>query len=215
LTDRPPGDIARGVLLSEVFAERTGDAAALGFVLAHLPRGGKPVLWLQDRLSRRETGRPYLAGSGQRPILLMDLARPADVLIAAEEGLGCSALSAVVAEIWGDPAALSFTATKRLAMRAEAAGVPCWLIRHGGSADLSAARDRWRVGSRPSAADADDAQAPGDPRWHLDLFRSRDKQPGLWVAQHDRAADRISLSAAVSDGTLAAGATPAGQRAAG
>ena len=210
------GKVRRSVVaLSEVFAETVADAGAVGFVLSQLAKGSAPVLWIQDRMSRRETGRPHLPGLGTgRSLLLMKIARPADVLIAAEEGLRSKALSAVVAEIWGDPSALNFTATKRLALRAEAMRVPCWLIRHGGTADLSAARDRWRIGSLPSAPDPDDAKAPGDPRWRVELFRSRDTQPGIWVAHHDRAADRLDLSAAVSDGAVAEGTGTDGQRAA-
>ena len=192
------------VALSEVFAETVADAGTAGFVLSQLAKNPAPVLWIQDRLSRRETGRPHLPGLGcGRPLLLMHIARPADVLIAAEEGLRCKVLAAVVAEIWGDSPALNFTATKRLALRAEAMGVPCWLIRRGGIADLSAARDRWRVASLPSAPNPDDTKAPGDPRWRVELFRSRDKQPGIWVVQHDRAANRINLFAAVPDGAVA------------
>jgi protein ImuA len=202
--------------LTEVFAGAAGDAAAAGFVLAQLGRAGGPVLWIQDQLSRRETGQPYLPGLraqglGAGRLLLLTLTRPADVLVAAEEGLGCAALAGVVAEIWGDPSALCFTATKRLALRAEAQGVPCWLIRHGATADLSAARDRWRIRSLPAARHPDDPRAPGDPCWGLELFRSRDKVPGRWQARHDRAADRIDLAAAVPDGTLAADTGPAGQ----
>jgi protein ImuA len=201
--------------LSEVFAETLADAGAVGFILSQLAKNSAPILWIQDRLSRRETGRPHLPGLGTgRSLLLLLVARPTDVLIAAEEGLRCKALAAVVAEIWGDPPVLNFTATKRLALRAEAVGVPCWLVRHGANADLSAARDRWRIASLPSATDPDDAQAPGDPRWRADLFRSRDKQPGLWVARYDRAADRLDLSAPVRDGTLAEDAGTGGQRAA-
>ena len=228
---------AQIVALSEVFAETMGDAAAVGFTLSQIAKSTAPILWIQDRMSRHETGRPHLAGMGGRSILLLDLARTVDVLAAAEEGLRCKALAAVVAEIWGDPPALNFTATKRLAVRAEVVGLPCWLIRHGGTADLSAARDRWRIASLPSAHNPDDAMAPGDPRWRLELFRSRDKQPGLWVARHehrtdgedrsdgdhrsngrtdwgtDGATDRLHLSAAVSDGTVAEDAGTAGQRA--
>lgn len=204
------------VALSEVFAGPLAGAAAPGFVLSQLAGGAAPILWIQDRMSRCETGRPHLPGLGAgRSMLLVQTARPTDVLAAAEEGLRCKALLAVVAEIWGNPPALTFTATKRLAMRAEAAGVPCWLVRHAGSPDLSAARDRWRVTPLPSAPDPDDAMAPGAPRWRVELFRSRDKAPGVWVAQHDRAADRVDLSAAVSDGTLAEGAGKGGQRTAG
>lgn len=214
-TDAPGKVPNAAVALSEVFAETVADAGAAGFVLSQLIKGSFPILWIQDRMSRRETGRPHLAGlGGGRSILVLEIARPADVLAAAEEGLRCKALSAVVAEIWGDPPALNFTATKRLALRAEAMGVPCWLIRHAGTADLSAARNRWRISSLPSAPHPDDAKSPGDPRWRLEMFRSRDKQPGVWVARHDRAADCLDLSAAVSDGTLAADAGPAGQRSA-
>lgn len=208
------GKVRRPVVaLSEVFAETVADAGAVGFVLSQLAKGSAPVLWIQDRLSRGETGRPHLAGLGTgRSFLLLVIARPADVLIAAEEGLRCKALSAVVAELWGDPPALDFTATKRLAQRAEAVRVPCWLIRHGGTPDLSAARDRWRIASLPSAQNPDDAKSPGDPRWRVELFRSRDKQPGHWVAHHDRAADRLDLFAPVSDRALAEGAGTARQR---
>jgi protein ImuA len=201
------------VALSEVFAGTAGDAGAVGFVLSRLAQGPGPILWIQDRLSRRETGGPHLPGLGPgRSVLLVTVTRPADVLIAAEEGLRCKSLSAVIAEVYGNSPALDFTATKRLALRAEATGVPCWLIRQGGTADLSAARDRWRITSLPAGPHPDDATAPGDPRWRVELFRSRDKPPGIWLARHDRTADRVDLSAAIPDGTLAEGAGTGGQR---
>lgn len=203
-------------LLAEAFAETAWDGAVAGFVLASLPRGPQPVLWVQDRLSRKESGFPALAGIGPaRPLITLSLSRAADVLWAMEEGLRCRALGAVIGEIWGDPAALDFTATKRLALRAEAAGVACWLIRRAAHPNLSAARDRWRIGALPSVPHPQDAQAPGAPRWSLELFRSRDARPGQWVASHDRAADRVDLVAATGDGTLHPAAGTAGQRAAG
>lgn len=202
--------------LAEVFAGNASDAAVTGFMLSRLSRGAKPILWVQDRLSRKEAGRPALAGLGpQRPIIMVDLSRAADVLWALEDGLRCRALGAVVGEVWGDPPALDFTATKRLAMRAEAAEVPCWLIRRAAHPNLSAARDRWRIHSLPSAPHPHDTQAPGDPRWALELFRSRRSPPGQWVATHDRAADRVGLSAAVSDGALVPRDGTARERAAG
>ena len=202
--------------LSEVFPAHPTDASAIGFVLSRLPRTNAPVLWVQDRLSRKEAGRPSLAGSGaNRPVIMVDLSRAADVLWAMEDGLRCRALGAVIGEIWGDPPALDFTATKRLMLRAEAADVSCWLIRRSASPDLSAARDRWRVASLPSAPHPHDAQAPGRPRWTLDLFRSRRSKPGQWVACYDRAADRLDIVAATGDRTLDARDGATGQRAAG
>jgi protein ImuA len=203
------------VTLSEAFVETASDAAALGFVLARLPRGQRPVLWVQDRLSRKVTGYPCLAGIGtMRPLIMVNLSRAADVLCALEDGLRCRSLGGVIGEIWGDPAVLDFTATKRLALRSEAAGVPCWLIRRAAHPNLSAARDRWRIAALPSAPHPYDPQSPGAPRCVVELFRSRDAKPGVWVATHDRAADRVDLVAAVSDGTLDAGDGTAGQRAA-
>ncbi|MEZ5731678.1 MAG: hypothetical protein R3D97_05055 [Paracoccaceae bacterium] len=198
--------------LSEAFAPSLSSAAAVGFVLSQLPCVASPVLWIQDRLSRKEAGRPYLPGVS---ILRLDLSHPRDVLIAAEEGLRCRALAAVVVEIWGDPPALGFTASKRLMLRAEAAGLPCWLIRRAATPALSAARDRWRITALPSRPNPDDPAAPGDPRWQVELMRSRDKKPGFWVATHDRAADRVGFAAAVSDGTVAEPGRTAGQRTAG
>lgn len=178
-------------VLSEVFAAHPSDGAATGFVLSRLPeRGTAPVLWVRDRLTAREAGLPYLLPLSGGVIEVV-LSNPRDVLIAVEEGLRCPALAAVVAEIWGDPKALDFTATKRLAIRAEAARIPCWLIRRGATANLSAARDRWRVGSLASAAHPDDPLAPGAPRWQVELFRSRDKRPGAWVIGDDRAMDPV------------------------
>ncbi|MEM8536690.1 MAG: hypothetical protein AAGF56_02390 [Pseudomonadota bacterium] len=202
--------------LAEVFPDTPADASAMGFALSRLPRTDAPILWVQDRLSRKEAGRPSLAGMClARPIIMVDLSRAADVLWAMEDGLRCRALAAVVGEIWGDPPALDFTATKRLAMRAEAANVACWLIRRAASPDLSAARERWRIKSLPAAAHPHDTQAPGDPRWALDLFRSRRSKPGQWVARYDRAQDRVDLTAATADRAVDAGDGTARQRAAG
>ncbi|MEL7259224.1 MAG: hypothetical protein AAFN80_15530 [Pseudomonadota bacterium] len=146
---------------------------------------------------------------------MVSLSRAADVLWAMEDGLRCKALGAVIGEVWGDPAALDFTATKRLAIRSEAAGVPCWLIRRAASANLSAARERWRISSLPSTNHPHDAQSPGLPRWSLDLFRSRRVKPGRWVATYDRAADRLDITSPICDGTLAPGDGTTGQRATG
>ena len=202
--------------LSEVFPQAPADAGATGFLLSRLPRTQAPILWVQDRISRKEAGRPALAGIGlMRPVIMVDLSRAADVLWAMEDGLRCRSLGAVVGEVWGDPPALDFTATKRLAMRAEAGDVACWLVRRAASPDLSAARDRWRITSLPSAAHPHDAQSPGDPRWALDLFRSRRSKPGQWVATYERASHRLDLVAAIADGAVDPRDGAAGQRAAG
>ncbi len=167
-------------------------------------------------MSQNESGRPYLPGlMTQRPVIHITLPRAADVLWAMEEGLRCASLAAVIGEVWGAPHVLDFTATKRLATRAETNNLPCWLIRRGATPDLSAARNRWRIASLPSLAHPYDPQAPGDPRWQVELFRSRQADPGTWVATYDRAADRVDFSAAFRDGAVADSDGSAERRAAG
>ncbi len=182
---RSPLDVAEGpATLSEVFAEGAADGAATGFVLAHL-KPGSSVLWVQDRLSRREGGRPYVAGFGVAlNLLYLEASKARDVLWAVEQGLGCGALSAVVGEVWGEPAALDFTATRRLALRAEAQGVRALLVRRAATPGLSAARDRWRVAALPSQGSA--------PRWQLTLLRALRHPQAEWVVRHDGPANRLS-----------------------
>lgn len=193
----------RPAILSEAFATSPWDAGVTGFALALIGAVSAPLLWVQDRMSRTEAGRPYLPGLGPTPLLHVDVSRAADVLAAMEDGLRCPALGGVIGEVWGDPSALGFTATKRLALRAETGKIPCWLIRRASAPNLSAARDRWRVTSLPSAPHPDDPHAPGDPRWRAELFRSRFAMPGEWVVHHDRATDRLDFSASFRNGAVA------------
>ena len=192
--------------LSEIWSA-PGDAAAAAFALPSLARAG-PVLWVQDRLSTREMGAPY-APALCRALIHVRCTRAGDALAAMEAGLGCPALAAVIGEIWGAPPQMSFVATQRLALRAEAAGMPCWLVRRGAGPGPSAARMRWRVASLPSAPDPFDDRAPGAARWRAELFRARGVRPGTWIATHERAADRLHLAAPPADRAVDA---PAGGR---
>jgi protein ImuA len=170
-----------GATLIEVFPDRPADGAARAFALSHLDAGRGPVLWVQDRLTRREAGDPYLPGLPTGfGLIRVDLGKPADVLWTMEQALACASLGGVLGEIWGETSAIDFTATKRLVLRAEARGIPCWLIRRAARADLSAARERWRIASRPSARHAEDTYAPGTPAWRATLFRARSRVPGTW-----------------------------------
>jgi protein ImuA len=186
LSDRATDTVgaADSPTLTEIFAENASDGGPLGFLLAQIDPACGPVLWISDRLSRQESGRLCIAGL-PRPleVIAVDVNRPLDVLWAMEQGLGCGVLGAVVGEIWGDPPQLDFTATKRLALRAEAHGVAAWLIRRAAHPNLSAARKRWRVASLAALPDPDDSRAPGAPLWQATLFRSRWGAPGDWVAR--------------------------------
>ena len=187
-----------GSTLQEAFSAQAADPSAVAFVLCALGRERRPVMWVQDRASRRWNGRLHAAGLGgmhpEGAILRVEVGHPRDVLWAMEEGAASAALSAVVGEIHGAPRVLDFRATKRLALRAKASGVPVWLIRSGDGGGLSAARERWRLRAAPSEAHPFDARAPGHALWEADLFRAWGRPPGRWIASHEPgAADRLRL----------------------
>lgn len=212
---RDPSPVALASL-TDVMGAQPADPAVLSVLFPALARADDPILWVSDHASRRENGMLYTPGLAAcgltQPILQISVSHPRDVLWTMEEGAACAGLSAVVGEIYGGPAVLDFTATKRLALRAETSGVPVCLIRSGDPGGLSAARKRWRVRSLPSQANGYDAQAPGAAQWDLDLFRTRTGAPGHWVARHDptapRAEDRLCLVSRSVDRTLDAGDQP-------
>jgi protein ImuA len=184
----PPLEIeGRKATLSELFAAHPRDGGWAGFLLAQVDIS-RPVLWVQERMAILESGRLYPPGLPVRDLIHVETRDARDALWAMEEGLRCSALSCVIGELWGDPASLDFTATRRLAVAAERSGVPCWLARLGGSANLSGARMRWRIASAHSLPHPLDPRAPGSPVWDAELFRARTAPPGRWTVAHEAGA---------------------------
>jgi protein ImuA len=176
-----------GPTLSELFAASPRDGGWAGFLLAQIERG-KPLLWVQERMAILESGQVYPPGLGGLDIVHVEARDARAALWAMEEGLRCSALSGVIGELWSDPQALDFTATRRLAVASERSGVPCLLVRLGGSANLSGARMRWRIASAPSLLNELDSRAPGAPAWDAELFRARGSPPGRWRIAHEAGA---------------------------
>ena len=172
--------------LAEMFADSPHDGGWTGFLLAQLPPG-RPWLWVQERMAMLEAGRLYPPGlgAGAAGLIHVSARDSREVLWAMEEGLRCTQLGAVIGELYGDPAALDFTATRRLAVAAERHGVAAFLIRLGGHANLSGERARWRVASAPSLANSLNAKAPGTAAWDIELFRARSARPGRWIVSHD------------------------------
>ena len=185
--------------LSEIFSTHPRDGGWAGFLLAQVG-GDKPLLWIQDRMAILESGRVHPPGLPGENLIQVEARDARDALWAMEEGVRCACLSAVIGEVWGDPRALDFTATRRLAVAAERSGTPCWLVRLNGTANLSGARMRWRLGSVPSLANELDPRAPGLPVWDAELFRARGHPPGRWSIAHE--ADRFHLGAGVGDRAL-------------
>jgi protein ImuA len=187
--------------LSELFAGHVRDAGWAGFLLPQVDRG-RPLLWVQERMAILESGRIHPPGLGCPDLIHVEARDARAALWAMEEGLRCSTLSAVIGELWGDPARLDFTATRRLAVAAERSGVACWLVRLSGTSNLSGARMRWRIASRPSLANPFDARASGSPAWDAELFRARTSPPGRWTVTHE--ADAFHLVAQPGGGALGA-----------
>jgi protein ImuA len=185
--------------LSELFAAHPRDGGWTGFLLAQIDTQ-KPLLWVQDRMAILDSGRVHPPGLPSQNLIHVETRDARDALWAMEEGVRCSGLSAVIGEIRGDPRALDFTATRRLAVASERSGTPCWLVRIGGTANLSGARMRWRIASAPSLANDLDPKAPGTPVWDADLFRARGSPPGRWSLAHE--ADRFHLVATAGGGAL-------------
>ena len=177
--------------LCELFAAHPRDGGWAGFLLAQLDRS-KPLLWVQERMAILESGRVHPPGLATSNLIHVEARDARDALWAMEEGLRCAALSAVIGEVWGDPRALDFTATRRLAVASERSGVAAFLIRLGGHANLSGARMRWRIASAPSLINDLDPKAPGTPVWDAELFRARGMPPGQWSIAHDAGAFHLA-----------------------
>ena len=173
--------------LSELFAVHPRDGGWAGFLLAQVD-SAKPLLWVQERMAILESGRVHPPGLPSQNLIHVEARDARDALWAMEEGLRCCGLSAVIGEIWGDPKALDFTATRRLAVASERSGVAAFLIRLGGHANLSGARMRWRIASAPSLANDFDPKAPGLAAWDAELFRARGMPPGRWSVAHEAGA---------------------------
>ncbi len=169
--------------LHEVRSDTTRDAAsATGFAAALLAclaaHDRRPVLWVAEASALREAGLPYGAGldrfgTDSSRLILVRVAKPAEALWVFEEGLSCRGLAAVLTEIRGNPRPLDLTATRRLALRAEAGGVMGLLLRQSGEAQATAAETRWGVAPLPAAMSDDFAAGIGRPAWRLTLERNR------------------------------------------
>jgi protein ImuA len=204
---------------NEIFC-RLDDAAGAGFALALAAKcgAGKPWLWVQDKQSRRRSGIPYIHGLPQsirHNLHYIPAQTCEDALFAMEEGLRCDGLSFVLGELSGDPKALGFTASRRLAVASEAHGVPLYLLRGDASRQLSAARMRWDVAVAPSSPHRWNSKAPGAAQCQAELFRTRLYRSGRWWLSHDRGklstagtatspANRVDLVALTGDQPLAA-----------
>jgi protein ImuA len=185
-------------------------AAPISFVAGVLARLRGPVLWC---LARRDLFAPGLAGLGLSPgrVIYAESRKDIDVLPLVEEGLRSPGLAGVVGEV----SRISFDASRRLQLAAEASGVTTFLVRRWKAATdealakPTAAVTRWRISSLPSA----DLASPGigRSRWRVELLRCRGAEPSSWIVDACDETGRLRVPADLADGSLQ---TPA-RRAAG
>jgi protein ImuA len=202
--------------LEETAAAQPADAAAaLGFALGRLAGAPaeRPVVLVTTPLWLRERGWPFargLARWGLTPerMIWVRAAKEDQALWALEEALKSGAVAGGLATVEHPP----FVATRRLDFAARAGGALGILLRAGPAEDLSAARRRWRIASRPSAiADFDEA-APGAVRLRAELVRRRDGPPGAWNLEQDDETGRLRVDAGLADHRVDAVGLGAGQR---
>ncbi|WP_310496132.1 hypothetical protein [Sandarakinorhabdus sp.] len=177
------------------------DAFALMLALA-APRPGT-ILWVSDGKGR--DGRLYGAGlaelGGDPSRLVLVIADGSvSMLRAAHEALSCPALACVIIESHGAAAALDLTASRRLHLTADRAGVLALLVRREAEPAASAALSRWQALPAPSVPLP--VMAPGPPRLVLTLLRQRGGPSGI-SAFMEWNRDRKCLSAASDQGGAA------------
>jgi protein ImuA len=173
-------------------AAREGDPRPLAVVVV--------AAWRRERGGLSAWG---LAALGIDPgrVLLVRAARDAEALWALEEALKSGAVRGAVGTVETAP----FVASRRLDFAARAGGATGVLLRAGGAGDLSAARLRWRISARPSAAHPFDPKAPGALALQATLVRRRDGPPGAWALEEDHETHRLRLAAGLADHGLVQG----------
>ncbi|MCB1464256.1 MAG: inducible mutagenesis protein A [Nitratireductor sp.] len=229
----PDRGLALGALHECVPAGHGDFAAALGFSLALAARvvskcaadarpGG--VLWVFPTHCGFEQGRlhaPGLMAFGLDPARFIEVGvqKTRAMLWVMEEGLSTGALAAVIGVETGRD--YDFTASRRLAMRAERSGVTALLIRACKQADGSggastAATTRWRIATEPHAhqlgaagpriGQGHENPGVGAPRWAVSLIKSKRGMPGhRQVVEWDHETLSFRMAAAL------AGRTPVSQ----
>jgi protein ImuA len=196
--------------ITEIRTRLMGDAgAASGFALslaAHLKAkdtSGAPLLWIGEGFSRQETGAPYAGGFrqfGLKPedMLYASPRRLEDALWIAETAMVSGALSAIILEIRGNLKHFGLTESRRLNLRAKAAGRPLFLLRHAGEEEASSALFRFLAQPAPASERrlADGSMLGGSighPVFRLTLEKSRSPAPLSFLLEWNSRDRQFSL----------------------
>lgn len=200
--------------LTEIRSSSLRDAGATtGFALALTARlrtrdgeaGLSPVLWIGERMAMLEAGLPYALGLrdfgvAPRGFLYAAPRKLDEALWLAEAALASAAFTLVVLEVRGNPNHFGLTESRRLSLRAKAAGRPLFVLRQGGEEEASSALLRLHVEPAPASARSlpDGSMlggSIGNPSFRLNLEKSRNPAPLSFVLEwnaHDRQFSPVS-----------------------
>lgn len=184
------GGLVRG-RLHEIYAEDGHDAgSAAGFAAMLGCALGGAVVWLRTASAEQRGGglhAPGLCEIGFDParLILGVLPDAQAVLRAGLDVVRCPDVGAAVIELWDAQPKLDLTASRRLAVAAEASGVTVLVLRVAAEAVPSAAHTRWGV--RAAASAPLEANAPGHAAMEVELLRQRGGPEGArWLLEWDR-----------------------------
>lgn len=191
--------------IHEAVAVETREAGPLaGFAAAlaarHLDGRAGALIWVGDRMSPLEGGRPYPPGLdafGLDPgrVVFVDAAEAGEVLWVFEEALAARGVGGVVAELRGNPKALDLTATRRLALRARDKPMLGLILRADAMPEPTAAATRWTVAARPAGTLGGFPAGIGRPVWRLDLVKNREGRLGTFELEWDHHERRFARPA--------------------
>lgn len=180
--------------VTEIRTQLMRDAgAASGFILALVARlrqsaaAGLRFLWIGEVMSVQEAGLPYANGLVQFGLDPQDILYAAprkleDALWIAETAMASAALGATILEVRGNLKQFGLTESRRLSLRAKAAGRPLFILRHAGEEEASSAVFRFLAEPAP----ASERRLPdgsmlggsiGHPVFRLTLEKSRNAAP--------------------------------------
>jgi protein ImuA len=190
--------------LTEIRSLSLRDAgASTGFALAltarlragenSSPTNRAAVLWIGDTVATMEAGLPYAIGLkdfGLEPKGFLHAAprKLEEALWVAEAALASAVFSVVILEVRGNPARFGLTESRRLSLRAKAAGRPLFLLRQGAEEEASSALFRFSVEPAPASARflPDGSMlggSIGNPSFRLTLEKSRNPAPLSFVLE--------------------------------
>ena len=105
--------------------------------------------------------------------------REKEVLWAAEEGLKCKGIAAVIAEVKD----LTFMQSRRLQLAVEASNATGFILRSDASKlSATACTARWKIIPQRSRAEAG-LPGVGFPCWKVELMKARNGKPGQWTVE--------------------------------